>query len=68
MSKTINICRKFGSFEVVLHPTDKTCSSWYHHKGFFMQTPSIRSREMFCFHVVFQIRDPQPQPKQGAKG
>ena len=63
MSKTINICRKFGSFEVVLHPTDKTCSSWYHHKGFFMQTPSIRSREMFYVSMLFS-KFGMPSPNQ----
>ena len=45
MSKTSKICRKFGSFEVVLHPNERHVQdSWYHRKGFFIQTPCIRSR------------------------
>ena len=48
MSKMSKICRKFGSFEVVLHPNERHVQdSWYHRKGFFHPNPLHPLREKF---------------------
>lgn len=55
MSKMSKICRKFGSFEVVLHPNERHVQdSWYHHKGFFHPNPPASAQgRSFMFPCCF---------------